>query len=64
MDNGDNRYGISFQHATFVQGKELSLEATWHRTINDQIALQPAFQYIKNDNGKFTVLCMRLYYTF
>lgn len=59
-----NTCGVSAQFAQFSQGKEYSLELTYKRQLNASIALQPSFQYIKNKNGNYTVVCARLYYDF
>lgn len=59
-----NECGISGQYARFQQGTEYSLEVTWKRQLTNSIAVQPTFQYIKNNDGKFTVACARLYYSF
>lgn len=59
-----NECGVSGQYARYHQGKEYSLELTWKRQINKNIAIQPTFQYVNNANGDFTVLSARLYYSF
>lgn len=61
---GSNRIGLSGQYARFHQGTECSVEVTWHKSINESLAIQPAFQYVNNANGNYTVLCTRLYYSF
>lgn len=60
-DKGSSQMGASLQHATFTYGEEWSGELTYHRTLNGAIDLQPSFQVIKNSNGCYTILSMRLY---
>ncbi len=63
-DYKSNRIGVSGQYAEFFQGRERSLELTYSRDINESLAIQPAFQYITNKNGHFTMLCARICYSF
>lgn len=60
----NDRIGFSGQYAGFLQGEEWSLELTWLRTVNESLGIQPAFQYIRNGNGNFTVFSARIYYSF
>ncbi|WP_235848632.1 carbohydrate porin [Parabacteroides timonensis] len=62
--DGKDRLGLSGQHADFLQGKEWSVELTWQKTINENLTIQPIFQYIRNGNGDFSVLSARLHYSF
>lgn len=59
-----NQLGLSYQYARFFQGAEYSMEMTWRKVIDEKIAVQPTFQYIKNRKGNFTVLADRLHYRF
>ncbi len=63
-DYKSNSFGISGQYAEFFQGRERSLEVTWKRELKESIFIQPAFQYISNNNGKYAVLCARACYSF
>lgn len=56
--------GLSAQYARFHQGREYSVEATWRRHIDHHIDVQPALQYITNDEGDHLVLSARLYIRF
>ncbi|MCD8287734.1 MAG: carbohydrate porin [Porphyromonadaceae bacterium] len=60
----DNRIGASQQFAQYLAGKEWSTELTYYRDITKFFAVQPTFQYIRNGEGNFTVLCARVYLTF
>ncbi len=60
----ENQFGLSAQFADYIESKEYTLELTWHHEFNDHFSVQPAFQYIHNDNGNFTPLLARLYYSF
>ncbi len=59
-----NQLGLSGQYVDYSKGKEYSCEVTWNREINDHFAFQPAFQYIKNDDGHYTTLTARVVYNF
>ncbi len=56
----DDSFGVSAQRADFLEGIEYSLELTWHHALNDNLALQPAFQWINNADGHYTTLSLRL----
>lgn len=58
--DNDDKIALSGQYARFQQGTEYSAELTWRRQLNSVIALQPSFQYIKNDDGHYTMLTLRL----
>ncbi len=64
FDYKSNHMGVSGQFARFFQGPERSLEFTYNRELTESIAIQPVFQYITNANGKYTVLCARVTYSF
>lgn len=61
---GSSWIGLSGQYAHFFQGIEHSVELTWNQALNESLSIQPTFQYIRNDNGSFTVLSARIYYSF
>lgn len=62
--DGSNRLGLSSQYARFSRDTELSVEVTWCKIISESLFIQPAFQYISNGSGKFTVLSARIHYSF
>lgn len=59
-----SRIGTSFQYAKFGPDNEYSAELTWQKRINKNIDVQPAFQFIKNSSGTFTVFQARICYGF
>lgn len=60
----NNRYGLFLQYGCYAGNKEYSMEMTVWRKISDHIAVQPAFHWIRNDNGGFVVGMLRLYCNF
>lgn len=56
--------GLSAQYARYCFGTEWSGELTWRKELSETLAVQPAFQLIKNPNGCYPVLTARVCYNF
>lgn len=64
LPSRNDRFGIVMNGARYGAGLEKALELTWRADLGPYFAIQPAFHFITNPDGKFTVATCRISVSF
>lgn len=64
LNEREDQLGLFVNQATFSSNQETAAEITWITSLNKNFSLQPAFHFIKNGSGTYTVGVIRVMYTF